>query len=58
MTNLELKKMLLTCPGDSIEELIEEIFPMSEVVEVANAGHWLHAENPTDFYKEVITFLK
>lgn len=40
------------------EELIEEIFPMSEVVEVANAGHWLHAENPTDFYKEVITFLK
>ena len=25
MTDLELKKMLLTCPGDSIEEVIEEI---------------------------------
>ncbi|MDP5104903.1 MAG: alpha/beta hydrolase, partial [Polaribacter sp.] len=38
--------------------IIDTYFPNNKVVEIANAGHWLHAENPKDFYKEVCTFLK
>ncbi|MEH6657702.1 alpha/beta fold hydrolase [Leeuwenhoekiella marinoflava] len=39
------------------EALIEAHFPHSEVIGVKNAGHWLHAENPKDFYAEVMKFL-
>ena len=39
------------------EPLIHAHFPNSEIKTIANAGHWLHAENPTDFYKEAIQFL-
>jgi esterase len=39
-------------------ELIEASFPISEIVQIDNAGHWLHAENPKDFVQEVLTFLK
>ncbi len=38
-------------------DLIAEYFPNSKIVTVKNAGHWLHAENPTQFYNEVISFL-
>ncbi len=37
--------------------LIEAHFSNASIVTVKNAGHWLHAENPTDFYAEVVTFL-
>lgn len=40
------------------EGLIYSHFPKAKIVTIANAGHWLHAENPDDFYKEVNTFLK
>lgn len=33
-------------------------FPQSEVVTITGAGHWLHAENPEDFYEACIGFLK
>lgn len=39
------------------ESLIHLHFPKSEIVTIANAGHWLHAENPGDFYREVNSFL-
>lgn len=39
------------------EATIEAHFPNSKIVEIKNAGHWLHAENPKQFYQEVITFL-
>ena len=39
------------------EGLIEAHFINSTIVTVKNAGHWLHAENPTQFYNEVISFL-
>jgi len=39
------------------KELIEAHFPNSEIVTVKNAGHWLHAENPIDFYNYVVSFL-
>ncbi|UMB62227.1 alpha/beta fold hydrolase [Lutibacter sp. A80] len=37
--------------------LIEAHFPNSKIVTVKNAGHWLHAENPKQFYSEVVSFL-
>ena len=39
------------------EGLIEAHFPNSEIVTIANAGHWLHAENPTDFFQASQKFL-
>jgi len=43
--------------GNDDEPLINAHFPNSEVKTVANAGHWLHAENPKDFYSKAIEFL-
>lgn len=37
--------------------LISSHFSNFHVVTVKNAGHWLHAENPTQFYNEVVRFL-
>ncbi|TXD54012.1 MULTISPECIES: alpha/beta fold hydrolase [unclassified Polaribacter] len=37
--------------------IIDAHFPNHKIVEIKNAGHWLHAENPKDFYKEVDVFL-
>lgn len=39
------------------ESLIKAHFPNAKVVSIANAGHWLHAENPKDFYAALIRFL-
>ena len=33
-------------------------FPNSEIETIYNAGHWLHAENPIDFYQLTMDFLK
>ncbi|MCB0461498.1 MAG: alpha/beta fold hydrolase [Flavobacteriaceae bacterium] len=38
--------------------LIKMQFPNSTIETIANAGHWLHAENPNDFYDSVMCFLK
>ena len=43
-------------------ELMDEIgikrqFPKAKITTINNAGHWLHAENPTDFYRIVVNFL-
>lgn len=38
--------------------IINNHFPDYKVVTIKNAGHWLHAENPKDFYKEVCEFLQ
>jgi len=37
---------------------IRHHFPNAQVITIPNAGHWLHAENPTTFYEETISFLK
>lgn len=37
--------------------LIKRHFPDSKVVSIANSGHWLHAENPKDFFEQSIGFL-
>ncbi len=40
------------------EPIIEAHFPNSKIKTIANAGHWLHAENPKSFYNNLIEFLK
>jgi len=37
---------------------IQQHFPQSALESISNAGHWLHAENPKDFYESVLIFLK
>ena len=37
--------------------LIKMQFPNSTIETIANAGHWLHAENPDDFFDSVTRFL-
>ena len=37
--------------------IIDSHFPNNTIIEIKKAGHWLHAENPKDFYKEVVDFL-
>lgn len=38
------------------EGLINAHFRNSTIATIANAGHWLHAENPVDFLKETLSF--
>lgn len=42
---------------DSDIEDLKAHFPKAEIKDIANAGHWLHAENPHDFLKETIGWL-
>lgn len=43
--------------GVDDEPIIKRHFPKAYIQTIANAGHWLHAENPTDFYDAVMTFV-
>lgn len=36
---------------------IEYHFPQAKIVTISNSGHWLHAENPNDFFNSVLDFL-
>lgn len=39
------------------ELLIKKHFPKAEIKTISKAGHWLHAENPEEFYDNVMNFL-
>ncbi len=39
------------------EEELYKAFAKAEIKTISKAGHWLHAENPKEFYQEVINFL-
>ena len=39
-------------------QIVNNQFPNSKIVEVSNAGHWVHAENLDDFVKQTLIFLK
>jgi len=39
------------------EPFIKQHFPLAKIETISNAGHWLHAENPADFYEAVINFV-
>lgn len=38
-------------------ETIHNHFPNVKIATISNAGHWLHAENPSDFYQQTIAFI-
>ena len=38
-------------------ETLPKLFPLAQFISVPEAGHWLHAENPSVFMKEVQDFL-
>jgi pimeloyl-ACP methyl ester carboxylesterase len=40
------------------EKLIKTHFPDAIIKTVDNAGHWLHAENPKQFYEFVMSFIQ
>ncbi len=40
------------------EGIIKAHFPKVKIETISNAGHWLHAENPTDFFVVVNNFIK
>jgi len=41
--------------GDAV--LIKAHFPKAKIVTVKNSGHWMHVDNPGDFYDNVSQFL-
>lgn len=63
--NLKFEKDTLFLRGDrseyialSDEDAIKHQFPKAKMVTIKNAGHWLHAENPDDFFKETLYFIR
>ena len=36
---------------------IKKHFPLAEIDTITKAGHWLHAENPKEFFKKSMTFM-
>lgn len=42
-------------PDQQIPQMLQ-VYPMLKVVNVANAGHWVHAEQPEEFYCLVTSF--
>ena len=43
--------------GIEDERIIKNHFSKAVIVTISDAGHWLHAENPKDFFKAVINFV-
>lgn len=43
---------------DDDEKAIKLQFPNVQIQTIKNAGHWVHAENPEDFFKTVEKFIK
>lgn len=43
--------------GIDDESIITNHFPKAKIITIANAGHWLHAENPKDFFDAVMQFV-
>lgn len=39
------------------EALIDQYFPKATIQEVSKSGHWLHAENPKEFFQKTLRFL-
>ena len=63
--HLKFEKDTLFLRGDrseyialSDEDIILRHFPKAKIVTIKNAGHWLHAENPSDFFEETMDFIR
>lgn len=64
-SHLKFDKDTLFLRGDrseyitlSDEDLIKRHFPKTKLITIKNAGHWLHAENPNDFFDETLNFIQ
>ncbi|MEZ4853267.1 alpha/beta fold hydrolase [Flavobacterium sp.] len=64
-TNSHYNKPVLFLRGEKSNYILDEdrigieyYFPKATIKTISNAGHWLHAENPEDFFKDVSEFLK
>ncbi|MCB9426956.1 MAG: alpha/beta fold hydrolase [Flavobacteriales bacterium] len=55
---LFLRGALSTYILDEDIDSITRHFPKATLKTIENAGHWLHAENPTAFYEALINFIK
>ena len=55
---LFLKGALSNYIQESDEKLIKKHFPNAKIETVSKAGHWLHADNPTEFLEKSTAFLK
>jgi len=42
---------------DEDKDAIFSAFAKAKLTTIPKVGHWLHAENPAQFYKEVMAFL-
>ncbi len=42
---------------DADTELIQAIFPFSQLETISGAGHWVHAERPKEFFNSVLRFI-
>ncbi|TAN78721.1 MAG: alpha/beta fold hydrolase, partial [Magnetospirillum sp.] len=38
------------------DDLIRHLFPESRTIEIAGAGHWVHADNPSAFMRSTVEF--
>ena len=63
-STLNFQKDTLFLRGDKSEyisdqdrPLIKHQFPSAAIKTISNAGHWLHAENPVEFFDSVCTFI-
>ena len=63
-SSLNFQKDTLFLRGDKSEyisdqdgPLIKYQFPTAVVKTISNAGHWLHAENPVEFFHNVRVFI-
>ena len=43
---------------DEDQSSILELFPNASFDSVSNAGHWLHADNPVEFFKKSLNYLR
>jgi pimeloyl-ACP methyl ester carboxylesterase len=43
---------------DDDKRLIRNYYPNAVIKTIANAGHWVQAEQPKEFFNTVIGFLK
>lgn len=63
-THLTFNKETIFLRGDrseyislNDEDMIMRHFPKAKIVTIRNAGHWLHADNPDDFFEEILSFI-
>lgn len=43
--------------GSEDERIIKNHFSKAKIIKISNAGHWLHAENPKEFFDSVVGFI-